>query len=58
MLQPLLELGNVRRMSDDELRTAAQRILEGRSTRISQQPNDGYATPGVSVERVVPSPQD
>ena len=35
MLQPLLELGNVRRMSDDELRSAARVILHDRNARLS-----------------------
>lgn len=34
-LQPLLELGNVRRMSDEEIRSAARSILEERNTRLS-----------------------
>ena len=37
VLQPLTQLGNVRRLSDKELREAARVILEQRSTRISQQ---------------------
>jgi hypothetical protein len=54
LLQPLLELGNVRRLSDDELRSAAQRILEGRATRISQQPATTNAPRAVTV----PLPQE
>jgi hypothetical protein len=38
MLEPLLELGNVRRMSDEELRTAAQTILERRGVKLSAKP--------------------
>ncbi|HET6425442.1 MAG TPA: hypothetical protein VFG20_17270, partial [Planctomycetaceae bacterium] len=41
MLEPLLELGNVRRMSDTELRNAAKVILDNRTTRVSSNPVDG-----------------
>ena len=37
MMKPLVELGNLRRLSDDEMRQAARSILDGRTaTRVSK----------------------
>jgi hypothetical protein len=38
LLEPLVQIANVRRLSDRELREAARSILENRSTRISSKP--------------------
>ena len=66
MMKPLVELGNLRRLSDDELRQAARLILDGRTaTRISKnstesRPQSGESVPGQVVEKtgVVPTPDD
>jgi hypothetical protein len=39
-LQPLLELGNLKRMSNAELRSAARSVLEERTTRLINRPHD------------------
>jgi len=38
LLEPLSQIANVRRLSDQELRAAARSILDNRSTRISSKP--------------------
>jgi hypothetical protein len=66
MMKPLAELGNLRRMGDDELRNAARLILDGRTaTRVSKnssgsQPQAIRETSGVITEaaKVVPTPDD
>jgi hypothetical protein len=48
-----VELGNIRRLSDDELRHAARNILEGRTaTRVTKNSTDRRPAPisGVSNE--------
>jgi len=64
-LQPLLELGNVRWMSDDEIRNAARNILDERSTRLTEKSHrrsSEYGQPGVfdpsNKDQVVPEPTD
>jgi len=61
MMKPLTELGNLRRLSDDELRHAARMILDGRTaTRLSKsesQPQTLRPT-GSSTEGLVPTPDD
>ncbi|RPI81473.1 MAG: hypothetical protein EHM42_10560, partial [Planctomycetaceae bacterium] len=37
-IAPLAEMANIRRLSSDELRSAARSIIEGRTTRISSNP--------------------
>ena len=49
MLEPLLALGNVRRLSDTELRNAAKVILDSRTPRVSTTPIEGR---GHSADRV------
>ncbi|GIX03554.1 MAG: hypothetical protein KatS3mg113_0560 [Planctomycetaceae bacterium] len=57
MLEPLLQLGNVSKMTEAELRQAAQRILEQRSLRISQQENGhGMSAADQPFEPTVPMP--
>ena len=53
IMKPLVEMGNLRRMSDEELRHAARSILEGRTaTRVTK--NQGESQPtaisGISAE--------
>ena len=56
-LEPMTQLGNIRRLNDSELRDAARTILEQRQTRISQKQDHPTAqvesTPGP-----VPTPVD
>jgi hypothetical protein len=53
MMKPLVELGNLRRLSDDEVRHAARSILEGRTTtRVSKNSVDRLpaSISGISAE--------
>ncbi|HEY1066685.1 MAG TPA: hypothetical protein VGE52_11270, partial [Pirellulales bacterium] len=54
VLQPLIELGQLRRLGEDELRSAARSILERREAKIhqapittAQQPSPAEASPPV-----------
>lgn len=72
MMQPLAELGNLRRLGDDELRQAARLILDGRTaTRLSKNAPDSRpypidSTSGKSLDTapllentgLVPTPDD
>jgi hypothetical protein len=62
MMKPLAELGNLRRLSDDELRQAARLILDGRTaTRLSKngpQPINATSGQAVAKEQLVPTPDD
>ena len=50
LMKPLVELGNLRRLSDDELRQAARSILEGRTaTRLSKNSMESRPLPVNSV---------
>jgi hypothetical protein len=56
VLEPLTEIGQLRRMSDAEVRAAAKTILEQRSTRISSRPQAAGAP--TETATTVPQPQD
>ena len=67
MMKPLVELGNLRHLSEDELRQAARLILDGRTaTRVTKNPMDARPQPintassgsSSSNELVVPLPAD
>lgn len=46
MMQPLVELGNLKRLSDEELRQAARLILDGRTaTRVTKNQTDARQLP-------------
>lgn len=45
VLEPLTQLGNLRRLSDDELRDAARSVIDARQSRIARRPTE------VRVER-------
>ncbi len=56
-LEPMTQLGNIRRLNDNDLRDAARTILEQRQTRITQKPDH----PVVQAETApgpVPAPVD
>jgi DNA repair exonuclease SbcCD ATPase subunit len=56
-LEPMTQLGNIRRLNDGDLRDAARTILEQRQTRVTQKPEQ----PMVQTESapgVVPTPVD
>ena len=61
IMSPLAELGNLRRLSDNEIRSAAQLILDERSTRLSRIPDASDNKP-VSIsddlEDMVPLPPE
>ena len=38
VIEPLTQIGNLRRLSDDEVREAARAVLDSRNTRIARQP--------------------
>ena len=53
IMKPLVELGNIRRLSDEELRHAARSILDGRTaTRVTKNSSDNRPTAisGISAE--------
>jgi len=69
VMEPLTQIGNLRRLSDDEMREAARVILDRRVTRFSQsgaQPETGAsandtvtaATTNTSTEESVPLPPE
>jgi hypothetical protein len=45
LMEPLSQIANVRRLSDQDLRAAARSILENRTTRISSKPETPRAIP-------------
>lgn len=41
VLEPLTQLGNLRRLSDDELREAARSVIDARQSRVARRPVEG-----------------
>jgi hypothetical protein len=58
VLEPLVEIANVRRLSSDELREAARAILENRATRISSRPGSSSFAADPDAFRDPFSPQE
>ena len=56
-LEPMTQLGNIRRLNDGDLRDAARTILEQRQTRITQKPDQPAAREETPVGPV-PEPVD
>jgi len=50
LMEPLSQIANVRRLSDQDLRAAARSILESRSTRISSKPDSPRQIPEPIIE--------
>ena len=58
MIEPLLELGNVNRLSDEELRGVARTILERRGARLADSQQAEPKPENTEVNAPVPAPQD
>jgi hypothetical protein len=58
-LEPMMQLGNIRRLGDSEIREAARVILEHRNTRISQKHDEKHLkVEAKPADAVVPTPID
>ena len=64
IIEPLAQIGNLRRLGDDEVREAARMILERRASRLSDASADSStgtdlsATSDSSAEALVPMPTE